>query len=245
MTAGGEPEQQMFHSSGAVRHDLTFAFGPFRLFPCRQLLMLGEHPVKLGGRAFELLRLLVERAGQLVTKDELIAAAWPDTFVHDSNLKVNMHSLRRSLGDTQKRPAYIATIAGRGYRFVSTVQIAAEDTVDDGTPAEPQLSLPHEMAGREGEITRILADLREKLHVSMVRAGGVSKRTAAVAIPPALKAGRFDGVCFVDLSAIDDPMQFPATLIAALGIGGSLSDALTAVVDHLRCRQMLIVLCRG
>ncbi|WP_339032864.1 winged helix-turn-helix domain-containing protein [Bradyrhizobium symbiodeficiens] len=70
--------------------------------------------MKLGGRAFELLHLLVQRRGELVGKDELMAAAWPGTFLHDSNLKVNMWSLRRSLGDTQTEPAYIATVARPG-----------------------------------------------------------------------------------------------------------------------------------
>ncbi|MDU6375056.1 MAG: winged helix-turn-helix domain-containing protein, partial [Bradyrhizobium sp.] len=83
---------------GAPRQELTFSFGPFRLVPGRQLLLLDERPVKLGGRAFELLRLLVQRRGELVSKNELTAAAWPGTSVHDSNLKVNMWSLRRSLG---------------------------------------------------------------------------------------------------------------------------------------------------
>ena len=51
-----------------------------------------------------------------------MAAAWPDIFVHDSNLKVNMSSLRRSLGDTQIEPVYIATVARRGYKFIADVQ---------------------------------------------------------------------------------------------------------------------------
>ena len=107
---------------GTPRQELTFSFGPFRLVPGRQLLLLDERPVKLGGRAFELLRLLVQRRGELVSKNELMAAAWPGTFVHDSNLKVNMWSLRRSLGDTQIEPIYIATVARRGYRFIADVQ---------------------------------------------------------------------------------------------------------------------------
>src|SRR5262245_41973311 len=94
----------------ASRQEVIFSFGPFRLVPRRQLLLLDGQPVRLGGRAFELLQLMVLRSGELVSKDELIAAAWPDIFVHDSNLKVNMSSLRRSLGDTQIEPVYIATV---------------------------------------------------------------------------------------------------------------------------------------
>jgi hypothetical protein len=66
--------------SETAKEELSFAFGPYRLVPGRQLLLLDDQPAKLGGGAFEVLNLLVQRSGQLVTKDELIAAAWPGTF---------------------------------------------------------------------------------------------------------------------------------------------------------------------
>src|SRR5437588_8244426 len=77
---------------GAPRQELTFSFGPFRLVPGRQLLLLDERPVKLGGRAFELLRLLVQRRGELVSKNELTAAAWPGTFVHEDRKSTRLNS---------------------------------------------------------------------------------------------------------------------------------------------------------
>src|ERR1700754_4851195 len=109
----------MDHWHDSRSNELVFSFGPFRLIPRRHLLIRDGRSVKLGGRSFELLHLLVQRNGQLVRKDELMAAAWPDTFVHESNLKVNISSLRRALGDTQTQPTFVATIAGRGYRFVA------------------------------------------------------------------------------------------------------------------------------
>jgi DNA-binding winged helix-turn-helix (wHTH) protein len=100
----------------------TWTFGRFRLIPARQLLLCDGVPVPLGSRALEILTVLARRSGELVSKHELIAAVWPDTFVDESNVKVNVCLLRRSLGDTQKPPKYIATVAGRGYRFVAPVQ---------------------------------------------------------------------------------------------------------------------------
>ena len=100
--------------------DRTFLFGPFRLIPARQLLLRDGAPIRLGSRALTILAALVERRGELVTKDELVAIAWPRLFVHESNLKVNMANLRRSLGDTQKEPIYVATVYGRGYQFVAS-----------------------------------------------------------------------------------------------------------------------------
>lgn len=102
-----------------------WTFGHFKLIPARQVLLRNGVPVRIGSRALDILTLLVRRSGELVGKHELIAAVWPDTFVDESNLKVNICSVRRALGDTRTPPQYIATIAGRGYRFVAPVQSSA------------------------------------------------------------------------------------------------------------------------
>src|ERR1700759_187174 len=143
----------------AHRQDLIFSFGPFQLVPRRQLLLLDGRPVKLGGRAFELLQLLVHRCGELVSRDELMEAAWPGIFLHDSNLRVNMWSLRRSLGDTQIEPAYIATVARRGYKFIADVQTSIEEIEDSPAlpepvaPTRPRLS--RGIVGREADMAQI------------------------------------------------------------------------------------------
>ncbi len=110
--------------------DLTFSFGPFRLIPARQLLLRDAIPIRVGARALTLLIALVKNRGELVTREELMATTWPKLFVHESNLKVNMANLRRSLGDTQKQPIYIATVIGRGYQFVGSVEIGTSSSTD-------------------------------------------------------------------------------------------------------------------
>ncbi len=97
----------------------SFAFGPFVLQPERQLLLKDGAPVRLGGRALEILTVLAERPGELVSKQELMARVWPDVCVEESNLKTNMVHLRRVLGDRPDAPLFIATIVGRGYRFIA------------------------------------------------------------------------------------------------------------------------------
>jgi DNA-binding winged helix-turn-helix (wHTH) protein len=77
---------------------IEFSFGPFRLIPEQQLLLEDGEPVSLGARGLELLRVLVEHSGKVVSKDELIACIWPDTCVSESNLKVQIAALRRALG---------------------------------------------------------------------------------------------------------------------------------------------------
>ena len=105
-----------------------------------------------------------------------MAAAWPGIFVHDSNLKVNMWSLRRSLGDTQIEPVYIATVARRGYKFIADVQTSIAEIEDDLALAEPvPLSRPpllRGIVGREAD----MADIADLLVQKQARHPGWRRR---------------------------------------------------------------------
>jgi len=74
----------------------AFAFGPYRLLAAQRLLLEGDKPVRLGSRAFDILAALVERAGEVVGKDELITRAWPQAPVEEANLKIQVSALRRA-----------------------------------------------------------------------------------------------------------------------------------------------------
>jgi predicted ATPase/DNA-binding winged helix-turn-helix (wHTH) protein len=228
------------------RPELVFSFGPFRLVPSRQSLLLENRPVKLGGRAFELLRLLVQRGGELVSKDELMAAAWPGIFVHESNLKVNMSNLRQLLGDTKLNPSYVATVVGRGYRFIAPVQTGIGAFEDGDTvaanPGSGALPQQGQIVGRDAELAEVLAALRRERHVTLVGAGGVGKTTVAIAAAHAYAEACADGLCLVDLSTIDDPTLVPVALVTALGIRGNPDDSFSAILGYLRARRMLIIL---
>lgn len=114
-----------------------FAFGEFVLRPERQQLLNRGIQVRIGGRALDLLTALVERPGELVDKQALVSRAWPKTFVDAANLKVNMGSLRRALGESHATPRYIATVVGRGYRFIAPVRASGFQAISsaDGDPA--------------------------------------------------------------------------------------------------------------
>ena len=94
----------------------AISFGPFRLVAAQRLLLEGDKPVRLGSRAFDILTALVERAGEVVGKVELIARAWPATYVEEANLKIQVSALRRALGDGQGGNRYVATVVGRRTR---------------------------------------------------------------------------------------------------------------------------------
>jgi FixJ family two-component response regulator/DNA-binding winged helix-turn-helix (wHTH) protein len=104
----------------------AISFGPFRLLPTQGLLLQASRQVHLGSRALEILLALVERPGELISKAELMARAWPDTIVEECNLRVQVAGLRRALGDGHGGNRYLATIPGRGYRFVAPVTLTDE-----------------------------------------------------------------------------------------------------------------------
>jgi DNA-binding winged helix-turn-helix (wHTH) protein len=105
--------------------DSSFLFGPFRLLPGQRQLEQNGRVVQLGSRACEILIALVERAGELVDKRELMARAWPSTTVVEANLRTQMNGLRRVLAEGGAGDSYVATIPGRGYRFIVPVDRTA------------------------------------------------------------------------------------------------------------------------
>ena len=90
----------------------AISFGPYRLLAAQRLLLEGDQPVRLGSRAFDILAALIERAGEVVGKEELIARAWPKTYVEEANLKIQVSALRRALGDGQGGHRYVVTVPG-------------------------------------------------------------------------------------------------------------------------------------
>jgi TolB-like protein/DNA-binding winged helix-turn-helix (wHTH) protein len=110
-------------------------FGRFRLLPHRRELRADGVAVELGGRAFDVLMVLTEARGTLVTKDEIMARVWPDTVVEENNLVVQISALRRALGEDRD---FIRTVSGRGYRFNAEIRSSVADT-GGKTGLEPEV----------------------------------------------------------------------------------------------------------
>ena len=102
--------------------ETTIEFGRFRLLPRRRQLLANGVPVEMGTRAFDLLMVLIEADGELVTKKELQALVWPGIFVEETNLKVQISALRKALGEDRD---LIQTETGRGYRFTAAIRSTA------------------------------------------------------------------------------------------------------------------------
>src|SRR5277367_5392080 len=102
---------QQIGSPGRIR----LRFGPFELNVAERSLRKANQIIPLGGRVYDILIALLENAGEVVPKAELIAKAWPDVTVEEGSLRVHMSALRKALGDGQFGNKYIASIAGQGY----------------------------------------------------------------------------------------------------------------------------------
>jgi len=111
------------HQAGPSVADTTLEFGRFRLLTRRRQLLADGAPVELGTRAIDLLMVLIDADGALVTKDELLALVWPGVFVDVTNLKVQVCELRKALGEDRD---FIRTEFGRGYRFTGSIRLLEE-----------------------------------------------------------------------------------------------------------------------
>src|SRR5256714_257543 len=107
-----------------------YEFGLFRLDAHDRVLMRGGKSVRLTEKVFNVLLLLVERSGHLVSKEELMERVWPDSVVEENNLTVSMSAWRKALGERQEGVQYIETVARRGYRFVADVRGIKDGRVD-------------------------------------------------------------------------------------------------------------------
>src|SRR5947209_1946922 len=117
-----------------------YEFGPFRLDANDRILLRGDRTVHLTEKVFNILLLLVERGGRLVTKEELMEQVWPDSVVEESNLTVSISALRKALGEREEGGQYIETVTKRGYRFVADVREMKDERVGLAQEKESETS---------------------------------------------------------------------------------------------------------
>jgi DNA-binding winged helix-turn-helix (wHTH) protein len=148
--------------------DATLEFGRFRILLRRRQLLADGVPVKLGTRAFDLLMVLIEADGLLVTKDEILARVWPGIVVEESNLKIHICTLRKALGDDRD---FIRTETGRGYRFTAAIRSTAAppDRVTAPDAAEPRVvpnaASPTDLSAIALRLVHLEAELAEVLNL--------------------------------------------------------------------------------
>src|SRR6202162_3226581 len=225
----------------------VFSFGPFRLLAPQRLLLEGDRPVRLGNRAFDILTALVERAGEVVGKKELLARVWPQNFVEEANLKIQVSALRRALGDGQGGHRYVVTVPGRGYNFVAPVSLEEHSRVPLAPTSAPPSghNLPFaaiRMIGREEAVAALVSRLSRERLVTIIGPGGIGKTAVALAVAERMIAGYEHGVWLVDLAPLSDPRLVPTAVATVLGLEVRTEDPLPGLVASLRDKCMLLLL---
>src|SRR5215831_7597053 len=143
-----------------MQQDETLTFGPFELRRRRRELLADGKPVELGSRAFDILLALIDAGGSVVAKSELMDLVWPGTAVEENNLSVQIHTLRRALGEDRRM---IVTVAGRGYRFAGALRAGS---------SVPRLSivvLPFTSWGDDREQQHVADGITEDLTTDLSR----------------------------------------------------------------------------
>lgn len=219
-------------------------FGRFRLQPTQRQLFDNGVPVKLGGRAFDVLWALVERRDRAVPKKELMQLAWPKRVVEENNLQVQVVTLRKLLG-----PATITTIPGRGYQFTAPLDGAGQpETAAVKAPSPttaPPTNLPAELQplyGRDDDLARLSQMIERHPLVSVVGPGGIGKTRLAQAAAYSARADFADGVWLVELAPLTDPALAISAVAQTLEVQLRAEPNAIDLAETLRARRMLLVL---
>jgi predicted ATPase/DNA-binding winged helix-turn-helix (wHTH) protein len=225
----------------------AISFGPYRLVAAQRLLLEGDKPVRLGSRAFDILTALIERAGEVVGKEELIARAWPATYVEEANLKIQVSALRRALGDGQGDNRYVATVIGRGYNFVAPIRNEEPSRASSSPTSAPAAlhNLPFattRMIGRADIETTLVTQLSRQRLVTVVGPGGIGKTTVGLGVAERMIGAYEHGVWLVDLAPLGDPGMVPSAVATVLGLEIRTEDPLPGLVAALRDSRVLLLL---
>lgn len=221
----------------------TARFRDWELRALERVLLVRGESVTIGSRAFDVLLALVERAGRVVSKAELLDAAWPGLVVEENNVSVQIATLRKLLGAQT-----ITTVAGIGYRLSAVPADADPKTTprDDNPRAEPRtrpsLATPP-LLGRDADIQALAACVGIEPLVCITGTGGIGKTSLAKVVLARRSAERGDDVHWIDLAPLRDGALLVPLIAASLGVElEDAADPRDALVAALRQVHTLIAL---
>ncbi|MGE5089236.1 MAG: ATP-binding protein, partial [Candidatus Levyibacteriota bacterium] len=216
----------------------TYGFADFELKPQERAVMRAGAPVKLGARAFDVLMALIERRDRPVAKDELFDLVWPGLVVEENNLQVQVSTLRKLFGQN-----VIATVPGRGYQFVSSLQTAA---MRAAPPRATPNNLPQQRThfiGRAAELAQCTRLLDETRLLTLTGIGGCGKTRLALQLAQQQLDGFPDGVWFVDLAPLQEAERIAVPLAEVIGVRERTGMPLVGrITEQLAGQRGLIVL---
>jgi predicted ATPase/DNA-binding winged helix-turn-helix (wHTH) protein len=200
----------------------------------------------LGARAVAVLAALVERPNEYVQKASILDSAWPGVVVEESNLAVQISSIRRVLAHAPGGERWVETLARRGYRFVGPVSEVC-GSLPKGTSGErPNSNLPEPLTsfvGRERELVEIKRLLPDTRLLTLVGIGGIGKTRLALQAAAEVLAAYRDGVWLVDLAPLVDPALVPSAVAQVLGVRETAGKPLVETLcNQAKGRQLLLLL---
>jgi non-specific serine/threonine protein kinase len=227
-----------------------YASGDCEIDLARRELRIGGSAVPVGARAFEIVELLAQSAGELVTKEELIGRIWPGAVVSDNTLQVHAAAVRKALGPHR---GLLKTEAGRGYRLLGNWSIRRQDDAmspvglnsEQISGESPGSNFPltaTRLVGREVAVQRVRDLVSAYRFVTLTGPGGIGKTTLALEIGRHILGEFAGGGWFVELASLSNPNLVPSTVAGVLGlkIGGEISaDSVARAVGET---NLLLVL---
>jgi predicted ATPase/DNA-binding winged helix-turn-helix (wHTH) protein len=216
----------------------TITIGSCELSLAHRQLTRAGRVILLGSRAFDVLLCLIERKGEVVSKQELISLVWPRREADENTLEAAVSSLCRALGPDRLA---ISTVAGRGYRFIESRR---GELVDSATLG--MVSLPATLSrliGRNSALEELMTLAARSRLITLVGAGGIGKTRLAVELARHLSDGTYDRVCIAELAQISRDEFLPITIASAMGftpIDGQIS--IEPLSEFLRKKRSLLIL---
>ncbi|WP_248752200.1 winged helix-turn-helix domain-containing protein [Pseudomonas sp. MWU15-20650] len=208
------------------------SFGPYTFHRQQRLVSKSGLPVALGGRALDILAVLLEVPGQFISKAVLIERVWPNSVVEDNNLRVHIAALRRALDG----PRLILNHPQRGYCFVAPLQ-ATQPTLLPRHNLAARLS---PVCGRDELVGMLVRRLSGQPLLTLTGVAGIGKSTLALALAERVLPRYRDGVWWVDLTRVHAPHALLGSLATVLQL--DTCQSLDALCRQLASRQLLLVL---
>ncbi|MCQ1574645.1 winged helix-turn-helix domain-containing protein [Neorhizobium galegae] len=234
----------MKQSQDIADGSLVVRFGDYEYLLDKKVLLNSSGKVRMGSRALSLLHALALKAGQVVSNDELIAAAWPSTFVDPTNLRVQMASLRRLLEGGVDGP-WITNSSGRGYSLNGERPLPAAGATDNRYRHPPAgLAAPlTPLLGRREVVSNVADRIRRGRLVTLVGPGGIGKTRVAIEVCWRLSEEAFADICFVDLAPLTSAEFLASAISATLEVNDAPGrTSLDKILHVLRDRKILLVL---
>ena len=223
-----------------------YAFDNVELLVGERRLLIDGRPRTVGARAFQLLLTLLEHRERVVSKEELLDAAWPGLVVEQNNVAVQIAAVRKVIGAEA-----VSTVAGRGYKYAGgPVRVTAGGPSADLAHARPSVDTAARPArdgatpliGRSADLRRLAELLATHRAVALTGPGGVGKTCLAQRLQSEVAHRYPHGTVWIDLSPAGEEATIVDTLARTLGIALRADDPFESLLQSLQARQVLVVI---